>query len=420
MCMWQSQAFAGALSFAGSVPVELGACWAWPRRTEIPEVDAANATIEAPLINVRRAIIFPSRFRANRSAHQVSMILAAAPIAWATKFGEPVMTQFRHSFGLASLSLIAAALAAEPALAQTWPSRPLTLVVPFAAGGGADIMGRVVAARLSELLGQQVIVENLGGAGGMTGAFRVAKAAPDGYQIVLGTNGTHAQNQTLYKKPLYNAATDFAPVALIAEQPIVLMARQDLPADNLKAFIAYAKVNHADMKYGSAGAGSAVQLSCVLLNAAVGISVTHVPYRGSAPAMQDLIAGRIDYQCANVEPAVGQIESKLVKAIAILTRNRTAILPALPSAHEQGLTDFEAFIWYALFLPKGTPAPIVQKLNAATVAAMNTPAVQQWMKDNGAELVAAERRSPEYLARLVESEIEKWAGPIKASGVSAD
>ena len=330
------------------------------------------------------------------------------------------MTQFRHSFGLASLSLIAAALAAEPALAQTWPSRPLTLVVPFAAGGGADIMGRVVAARLSELLGQQVIVENLGGAGGMTGAFRVAKAAPDGYQIVLGTNGTHAQNQTLYKKPLYNAATDFAPVALIAEQPIVLMARQDLPADNLKAFIAYAKVNHADMKYGSAGAGSAVQLSCVLLNAAVGISVTHVPYRGSAPAMQDLIAGRIDYQCANVGPAVGQIESKLVKAIAILTRNRTAILPALPSAHEQGLTDFEAFIWYALFLPKGTPAPIVQKLNAATVAAMNTPAVQQWMKDNGAELVAAERRSPEYLARLVESEIEKWAGPIKASGVSAD
>src|SRR5205823_13657959 len=133
----------------------------------------------------------------------------------------------------------------------------------------------------------------------------------------LGTNGTHAQNQTLYKKPLYNAATDFAPVALIAEQPIVLMARQDFPADDLKAFIAYAKVNQADMKYGSAGAGSAVQLSCVLLNAAVGINVTHVPYRGSAPAMQDLIAGRIDYQCANVGPAVGQIEGRLVKAIAI-------------------------------------------------------------------------------------------------------
>jgi tripartite-type tricarboxylate transporter receptor subunit TctC len=330
------------------------------------------------------------------------------------------MTQSRHFISLAAVSVFAILGAVASAPAQTWPSRPLTLVVPFAAGGGADIMGRVVAARLSELLGQQVIVENLGGAGGMNGANRVAKSAPDGYQVVLGTNGTHAQNQTLYKNPLYNAATDFAPVALIAEQPIVLMARPDFPADNLQGFIAYAKANQATMKYGSAGAGSAVQLSCVLLNAAVGINVTHVPYRGSAPAVQDLMAGRIDYQCANVGPAVGQIEGHLVKAIAILTRNRTAILPALPSAHEQGLTDFEAILWYGLFLPKGTPAAIVQKLNAATVATMNTPAVQQWMKENGAEPAAPERRSPEYLAKLVESEIEKWAGPIRASGVSAD
>jgi tripartite-type tricarboxylate transporter receptor subunit TctC len=330
------------------------------------------------------------------------------------------MTRSRHFIGLAAVSVFATLSAAGPAAAQAWPSRPLTLVVPFAAGGGADIMGRVMAARLSELLGQQVIVENLGGAGGMSGAYRVAKSAPDGYQVVLGTNGTHAQNQTLYKNPLYNAATDFAPVALIAEQPIGLLARRDFPADDLNGFVAYAKANQADMKYGSAGAGSAVQLSCVLLNAAVGINVTHVPYRGSAPAMQDLMAGRIDYQCANVGPAIGQIESRLVKAIAILSRKRTAILPALPSAHEQGLTDFEAILWYGLFLPKGTPAAIVQKLNATTVAAMDTPAVQKWMTDNGAELVAPERRSPEYLARLVESEIEKWAGPIRAGGVTAD
>jgi tripartite-type tricarboxylate transporter receptor subunit TctC len=260
----------------------------------------------------------------------------------------------------------------------------------------------------------------MGGAGGMTGAYRVAKAAPDGYQLVLGTNGTHAQNQTLYRNPLYNAATDFAPVALIAEQPIVLMARRDLPADNLAEFIAYARAKEADMKYGSAGAGSAVQLACVLLNAAIGVRVTHVPYRGSAPATQDLIAGRIDYQCANVGPVVGQIESRMVKAIAILSRKRTSILPALPSAHEQGLAGFDASIWYALFLPKGTPAPIVQKLNAAAVATLNTPSVQQWMRDNGAEPAAPERRSPDYLAGFVESEIEKWAGPIRASGVSAD
>ena len=185
-------------------------------------------------------------------------------------------------------SALASFAACDPASAQSWPSRPMTMVVPFAAGGGADIMGRIVAARLSEILGQQVIVENAGGAGGMTGAYRVAKAAPDGYLFVLGTNGTHAQNQSLYKNPLYNAATDFAPVALIAEQPIALLARQDLPADNLQQFIAYAKMNQADMKYGSAGAGSAVQLSCVLLNAANGLAITHVPYRGSAPAMQEI------------------------------------------------------------------------------------------------------------------------------------
>jgi tripartite-type tricarboxylate transporter receptor subunit TctC len=322
--------------------------------------------------------------------------------------------------GLAVACVLASALACDCASAQVWPSRPMTMVVPFAAGGGADIMGRIIAAHLSELLGQQVIVENAGGAGGMTGAYRVAKAAPDGYQFVLGTNGTHAQNQSLYKNPLYNAATDFAPVALIGEQPIGLLARKDFPADNLPAFLAYAKANQANMKYGSAGAGSAVHLSCVLLNAANGLSITHVPYRGSAPAMQDLIAGRIDYQCANVAPALGQIESKQVKAIAVLSGHRTALVPDLPTADEQGLKDFEAVLWYALFLPKGTPAAIVQKLNAATIAAMNTPAMQERMKQIGAELVAPEHRSSEYLGKLVESEIVKWAGPIKASGVTAD
>jgi tripartite-type tricarboxylate transporter receptor subunit TctC len=174
------------------------------------------------------------------------------------------------------------------------------------------------------------------------------------------------------------------------------------------------------MKYGSAGAGSAVQLSCVLLNAANGLAITHVPYRGSAPAMQDLIAGRIDYQCANLAPALGQIEAHQVKAIAILGRRRAALMPDLRTADEQGMTGFDAILWYALFLPKGTPAEIVQKLNAAAIATMNTPAVQARMKQIGADLAPPERRSSEYLGKLVESEIEKWAGPIKASGVTAD
>jgi tripartite-type tricarboxylate transporter receptor subunit TctC len=329
------------------------------------------------------------------------------------------MINSRIRIGLAA-ALLVTVTPCDPASAQNWPSRPMTVVVPFAAGGGADIMGRILAARLSEILGQQVIVENAGGAGGMTGAYRVAKAAPDGYQLVLGTNGTHAQNQSLYKNPLYNAATDFAPVALIAEQPIGLLARKDFPADSLQQFIAYAKANQADMKYGSAGAGSAVQLSCVLLNFANGLTITHVPYRGSAPAMQDLIAGRIDYQCANVAPALGQIEGHQVKAIAILGRRRTALLPDLPTAHEQGLVNFDAILWYGLFLPKGTPAAIVQKLNAAVSATLDTPSVQERMKQNGADLPAPDLRSSEYLGKLVESEIEKWAGPIKASGVSAE
>ncbi|HEY6256995.1 MAG TPA: tripartite tricarboxylate transporter substrate-binding protein, partial [Xanthobacteraceae bacterium] len=316
--------------------------------------------------------------------------------------------------------VLAAASISAPACAQGWPSRPMTMVVPFAAGGGADVMGRILAARLSELLGQQVIVENMGGAGGMTGAYRIAKAAPDGYQFVLGTNGTHAQNQSLYKNPLYNAATDFAPVALIGEQPIALLARKDLPADDLPEFVAYTKANQASMKYGSAGTGSAVQLSCVLLNAANGLTITHVPYRGSAPATQDLIAGRIDYQCANLAPVLGQVESKQVKAIAVLSRHRSALLPDLRTAAEQGMTDFEAILWYGLFLPKDTPTPIVQKLNAAVIATMDTPAVQERMQQISAELVTPERRSSEYLGKLVESEIVKWAGPIKASGVTAD
>ena len=321
---------------------------------------------------------------------------------------------------IAAASVLACIAIHDPAAAQSWPSRPMTMVVPFAAGGGADIMGRIVAARLSEILGQQVIVENAGGAGGMTGSYRVAKATPDGYQFVLGTNGTHAQNQSLYKSPLYNAATDFAPVALIAQQPIALLARPDFPADGLKGFLAYAKANQASMKYGSAGAGSAVQLSCVLLNAANGLSITHVPYRGSAPAMQDLIAGRIDYQCANLAPALGQVEAHQVKALAILGHRRTPLLPDLATADEQGLTGFDAILWYGLFLPKGTPNEIVQKLNAATIAAMNTPAVQERMKQIGADLAPPELRTSDYLGKLVESEIEKWAGPIKASGVTAD
>jgi tripartite-type tricarboxylate transporter receptor subunit TctC len=320
---------------------------------------------------------------------------------------------------LARLVAVALVISLEcigPALSQDWPSRPVTMVVPFAAGGPADTVGRILAPGLSELLGQRVVIENAGGSGGMAGSYRVAKAAPDGYQSVLGNVGTHAANQTFYKNPLYNAATDFAPVMLIAQTPLVLLARKDLPADTLPEFIAYAKANQATMQYGSGGAGSASHLACVLLNAAIGINVTHVPYRGAAPAIQDLIAGRVDYQCPDTPIAVPQIQSKMVKAIAILTRDRS---PGLPG-QQQGLTNFDASNWFASFFPKGTSAAIVGKLHAATLATINTPVVKTRMREIGADLVTSERSSPDYLQRFVEAEIEKWAAPIKASGVSVD
>jgi len=174
------------------------------------------------------------------------------------------------------------------ASAQTFPTKPLTMIIPFAAGGPTDVLGRVVGQRMGQILGQSIIIENVGGAGGMTGSKRVVDAAPDGYNFVLGTVGTHAQGQTLYKKPLYNAATDFTPVALLAEVPIIVVARKDLPVKDFKEFVAYAKANQAKMQYGSAGAGSATHLGCVLLNYIIGTDITHVPYRGTGPAMQDL------------------------------------------------------------------------------------------------------------------------------------
>ncbi|MBX9774059.1 MAG: tripartite tricarboxylate transporter substrate binding protein [Xanthobacteraceae bacterium] len=306
------------------------------------------------------------------------------------------------------------------AQAQSYPSKPLTMVAPFAAGGTTDAIARILAEGMRADLGQPVVVENVGGAGGMTGAHRVARAAPDGYQFVLGSLGTHAQIQSFYKKPFYDAASDFEPVALVTDQSIVLVARNDFPADSFQQFVAYAKANQKTLQYGSAGTGGSNHLACLLLNTALGIEITHVPYRSGAQAMQDLLGGRIDYQCPTGAVAVPQIAGKTVKALAILSKNRSAILPSLPSAHEQGLTDFDIPTWYAVFLPKGTPKPIVQRLHAAVMATIDKPDVQKRMREIGADVVEPERRSPEYLARFVVSEIKRWEGPIKASGVQAD
>jgi tripartite-type tricarboxylate transporter receptor subunit TctC len=237
--------------------------------------------------------------------------------------------------------------------------------------------------------------------------------------MVLGTVGTHAQGQTLYKRPLYNAITDFTPVVLIAEVPIALLARKDLPVNNLKEFVAYAKANQSKMQFGSAGAGSATHLGCVVLNSAMGTTITHVPYKGTGPAMQDLVGGRIDFLCEIVSTAKPQIDGGNVKALAIMTNERSPVLPNLPTTREQGL-DVQAYTWNAIFLPKSAPADVVKKLHDAAVGAMNTPAVRDRLQGLGATLVGPDRQSSAYLGKFVADEIKKWQAPIKASGVQVE
>jgi tripartite-type tricarboxylate transporter receptor subunit TctC len=317
------------------------------------------------------------------------------------------------------IAALALAAVATPAAAQDWqPSRPVTMIVPFAAGGQVDVLGRVIAPRLSEILGQQVVVENVGGGGGMIGSSRVARGAPDGHLFVLGSISTHTFNQTLFKQPLYNVTADFAPVALIAETPLVLVTRKDLPAKNLKEFAAFAKARGDKATYGSAGVGSANHLSCILLDMAIGTKTTHVPYRSGGQAMQDLVGGQIDFNCNVVSSALPQINGKLVNTIAMLSRERVSVLPDVPTAHEQGFTNFDASTWNGIFLPARAPAAIVKALNAAVLEAMRTPSVQSRAHEIGASLVAPDRRSPDYFATFVRDEIEKWGKTIRAAGIA--
>jgi tripartite-type tricarboxylate transporter receptor subunit TctC len=316
-------------------------------------------------------------------------------------------------------STILLALATHAA-AQDWPTRPMTLVVPFSAGGGVDVSARIQAQRMGELLGQTIIVENVGAAAGMAGGQRVAKAAPDGYTFLIGNTGTHAFNQSLYKKPLYNAAADFQPVGLVSESPRILVARKDLPVTNLKELIAYIKANESKMQYGSAGVGSGTHLPCALFNQAIGANVTHVPYRGEGPVMQDLIGGRIDYMCATIQSGAAQSRDGTVRGIAVMAEKRAPISPDLPTTGEQGLPGVEASVWNAFFLPKGTPDPIVRKLNKAMSDTVDDPTIRKRLEELGLEIVPPDHRSPEYLAKYLPQEIERWAKPIQAGGISAD
>jgi tripartite-type tricarboxylate transporter receptor subunit TctC len=319
-----------------------------------------------------------------------------------------------------SIAAFVVMVAAAPAGAEDWPTRPVTMIVPYAAGGPIDTLGRILGARLGEVLGQQIIIENVGGAGGMTGANRVAKAEPDGYTFLMGSSAVLAINQTLYKRPLYDAATDFAPVALVTDSARVLITRKDFPADNFPEFVAYAKANQSKMQHGSPGAGSGGQICVILLDQAMGTKITDVPYRGSAPAMQDMIGGRIDFMAEQISTALPQIQSKSVKAMATLGLARAPGLEELPTAAEFGFKNLDCGSWGALVFPKGTPEPIVRRLAKAANDTVETPEVRKRLGDVGVTVIDSERRTPEYLAKFIPSEIARWAGPIRASGAIAD
>lgn len=304
--------------------------------------------------------------------------------------------------------------------ASSFPNRPISLVVPMGAGGGVDGMARLIAPAMSDVLKQSVVVENAPGAGGTVGLSRVSKAPPDGYLIGLGTIGTHAFSQTLYKRPLYNAASDFTPIGLVAEQPLILAVRPDLPVSNLQEFLAYARTNQDKMQFGSPGLGSGSHFACVMFNAAAGLSIAHIPYKGGGPAMNDLIAGRIDYWCPFSATAMPLIRNKQIKAVALLSKERLAVAPDLPTAHEQGMKDFEANTWNALFAPKDTPAHVVAVLNDAINKAVMNSRVRERLENLGMDLVTPERQSPDYLQKLVREEIERWAPAVRASGLSIE
>jgi tripartite-type tricarboxylate transporter receptor subunit TctC len=323
----------------------------------------------------------------------------------------------RNTTIVALASLLAATATAA---AQDWPTRPITLVVPFAAGGGLDVSVRIQAQRIGEILGQTIVIENVGAAAGTVGSLRVAKAAPDGYTFLIGNSGTHAYSQTLYKKQPYNAVTDFEPVGIMTESPRALIARKSLPANNLQEFIAWLKANARTAQFGSAGVGSGTHIPCVLFNDALGVNITHVPYRGEAPVLQDIIGDRVDYMCATIQTGAQQIKQGVVKGIATMSEKRVPIIPELPTTGEQGLKGVEAEVWNAFFLPKGTPQPIVRKLNKAMGEALDDPAIHKRLDELGLVIVPPERRSPEYLAKFLPQDIARWGKVIQAAGISAE
>lgn len=297
--------------------------------------------------------------------------------------------------------------------AQTYPTRSITMIVPFAAGGPTDVISRIVTAHMAQTLGQSIIIENVVGAGGTTATTRAARAANDGYTLITGHMGTHAASVPLYPKLAYHPEKDFEPIALLAGTPILILARKDFPPKDLKEFVAYVKANAEKVNAAHAGVGSVSHVSCELLHSILDVKPVGVPFNGTGPAMNALVAGQVDYMCDQIVNAVPQINAGTIKAYAIATPERNPSLPNVPTTVEAGLPAFQAQAWNAMFAPKGTSPAILASLSAAAGKALDDETVKKRLLELGSVIPTPADRTPEALATLVKNEIAKWTPVLK-------
>jgi tripartite-type tricarboxylate transporter receptor subunit TctC len=324
-------------------------------------------------------------------------------------------------FGIALKTGVGLALTALAALAaaQDYPTKPITVVVPFAAGGPTDTVARLVAQSMTGTLKQQVIVENAGGAGGTIGANKVAKAKPDGYTLLLHHIG-HSTAPSLYRKLPYDALADFEPVGLITDVPMTIISKKDFAPKDMKELVTYVKANKDKVTYANAGVGSASHLCGMLFMTAIETDLTTVPYKGTGPAMNDLLGGQVDFMCDQTTNTTGQIKSGKVKVYAVTTPKRVPSLPDVPTMQESGLKNFDVAVWHGLYAPKGTPKPVIDKLAAALQVALKDPKVKERFAELGTEPVSPDRATPEALGKHFKAQVELWNPIIKKAGVYAD
>jgi tripartite-type tricarboxylate transporter receptor subunit TctC len=320
----------------------------------------------------------------------------------------------RHLPKLAALALALGAGAAHAA----YPDRPITMIVPFAAGGPTDVIARIVAENMSRTLGQQIVIENVAGAGGTTGITRAAQSPPDGYTIMMGHMGTHGAAPAVYPDLKYDPVKDFAPVGLAAGTPIVIVARKDFPSKDLKEFVAYLKSNSEKLNEANAGVGSVSFTTCALFNSIVGAKPTRVAYRGTGPALNDLVSGQVDYMCDQIVNLVPQIQAGTIKAYAVALPARSPAIPEVPTTKEAGLPEFEVTAWNAIFAPKGTPPDVVKKLSGALLKALDDAGTRKRLLDLGADLSNTAAQKPEGLQKLVETEVARWNKVLKTAGAT--